>query len=114
MEEILDNLSKVEGIIVEDVIDLVHQLHEGGKIAMKGKLPLNSISDIRKIYTPGVAAICRDIRKRPELAYKYTAIPNQVAIVTNGTARITSYNVCYTKLLRSKAPSSPSTTTRTM
>jgi malate dehydrogenase (oxaloacetate-decarboxylating) len=86
MEGILDNLAKVEGIIVEDVIDLVHQLHEGGKIAMKGKLPLNSISDIRKIYTPGVAAICRDIFKRPELAYRYTAIPNQVAIVTNGTA----------------------------
>ncbi len=86
MEEILDNLAKVEGIIVEDVIDLVHLLHEGGKIAMKGTRPLNSIGDIRKIYTPGVATICRDIQKRPELAYKYTAIPNQVAIVTNGTA----------------------------
>jgi len=86
MEGILDNLAKVEGIIVEDVIDLVHQLHEGGKIAMKGKLPLDSIGVVRKIYTPGVATICRDIQKKPELAYKYTAIPNQVAIVTNGTA----------------------------
>ncbi len=86
MEEILDNLAKLEGIIVEDVVDLVHQLHEGGKITMKGTHPLNTISDIRKIYTPGVATICRDIQKRPELAYKYTAIPNQVAIVTNGTA----------------------------
>jgi malate dehydrogenase (oxaloacetate-decarboxylating) len=86
MEGILDNLAKVEGIIVEEVIDLVHQLHEGGKIAMKGRLPIQSIGDIRKIYTPGVASICRDIQKKPELAYRYTAIPNQVAIVTNGTA----------------------------
>ncbi len=86
MEGILDNLAKVEGIIVEDVIDLVHQLHEGGKIAMKSKLALDSIGIVRKIYTPGVANICRDIQKNPELAYKYTAIPNQVAIVTNGTA----------------------------
>ena len=86
LERILDNLSKVEGIIVEEVIDLVHQLHEGGKIAMKGKLPIKGIGDIRKIYTPGVAAICRDIQKKPELAWKYTAIPNLVAIVTNGTA----------------------------
>jgi malate dehydrogenase (oxaloacetate-decarboxylating) len=86
LEHILDNLSKVEGIIVEDVIDLVHQLHEGGKIAMKGRLPIKTIGDIRKIYTPGVAAICRDIQRRPELAWKYTAIPNMVAIVTNGTA----------------------------
>lgn len=86
LEQILDNLAKVDGIIVEEVIDLVHQLHEGGKIAMKGTLPINSIGDIRKIYTPGVAQICRDIHKKPELAWKYTAIPNQVAIVTNGTA----------------------------
>lgn len=86
MEGILDNLAKVEGIIVEEVIDLVHQLHEGGKIAMKSRLPIQSIGDIRKIYTPGVASICRDIQKKPELAYRYTAIPNQVAIVTNGSA----------------------------
>jgi malate dehydrogenase (oxaloacetate-decarboxylating) len=86
LEQILENISKVEGIIVEDVIDLVHQLHEGGKIAVKSKLPINNIGDIRKIYTPGVAAICRDIQKKPELAWKYTAIHNMVAIVTNGTA----------------------------
>ncbi len=86
MEGILDNLAQLDGVIVEDVIDLVHQLHEGGKIAMKSKLPLDSIGVVRKIYTPGVANICRDIQKQPDLAYKYTAIPNQVAIVTNGTA----------------------------
>jgi malate dehydrogenase (oxaloacetate-decarboxylating) len=86
MEGILDNLAKVEGIIVEDVIDLVHQFHEGGKIAMKSKIALDSIGVVRKIYTPGVATICNDIYNKPELAYKYTAIPNQVAIVTNGTA----------------------------
>ncbi|MBE0599156.1 MAG: NAD-dependent malic enzyme [Desulfuromonadales bacterium] len=86
LERILDNLSKVEGVIVEEVIDLVHQLHEGGKIAMKGKLPIRGIGDIRKIYTPGVAQVCRDIQKKPELAWKYTVIHNQVAIVTNGTA----------------------------
>ena len=86
LEEILDNLSKVQGIIVEEVIDLVRQLHEGGKLQMKSRLPIKTIGDIRKIYTPGVAVICRDIQKKPELAYKYTCIPNQVAIVTNGTA----------------------------
>ncbi len=86
LEKILDSISKVEGIIVEEVIDLVHQMHEGGKIAMKGRLPIKSIGDIRKIYTPGVATVCLDIHKKPDLAWKYTAIHNQVAIVTNGTA----------------------------
>lgn len=86
LEELVDSLSSLSGIIVEDVIDLVHQMHEGGKIGVKSRLPIKTISDVRKIYTPGVAAVCRDIQKKPELSFKYTAIPNQVAIVTNGTA----------------------------
>lgn len=86
LEEVVDALAHLDGIVVEDVFDLVQQVHEGGKIATKSRVEINTISDVRKIYTPGVAAICRDIHKRPELAYQYTAIPNQVAIVTNGTA----------------------------
>jgi malate dehydrogenase (oxaloacetate-decarboxylating) len=86
LEDVVDALTHLEGVIVEDVIDLVQQVHLGGKIATKSRVEINSISDVRKIYTPGVAAICKEIQKHPELAYKYTAIPNQVAIVTNGTA----------------------------
>jgi len=86
LEELVDALSKLSGIIVEDVVDMVQQMHEGGKIATKSRLPIKTISDVRKIYTPGVASVCRDIQNKPELAFKYTAIPNQVAIVTNGTA----------------------------
>lgn len=85
-EDVVDAIAKLEGIIVEDVIDLVHQLHEGGKIATKSKVRIETITDVRQIYTPGVAAICKDIEKSPELAYQYTSIPNSVAIVTNGTA----------------------------
>jgi malate dehydrogenase (oxaloacetate-decarboxylating) len=85
-EELVEAIANLEGIIVEDVIDLVHQVHEGGKIATRSRVRIETITDIRQIYTPGVAAICKDIQQSPELAYKYTAIPNQVAIVTNGTA----------------------------
>jgi len=85
-EDVVDAIGQLEGIIVEDVIDLVHQLHEGGKIATKSRVRIETITDVRQIYTPGVAAICKDIQRTPELAYRYTSIPNQVAIVTNGTA----------------------------
>ncbi len=85
-EELVDAIANLEGIIVEDVIDLVHQVHEGGKIATKSQVRIETITDIRQIYTPGVAVICKDIERSPELAYQYTTIPNQVAIVTNGTA----------------------------
>ena len=86
LEQILRDIAAIDGVVIEDVIDLVRQLHEGGKIAMKGVRPIRSINDVRKLYTPGVAAVCRDIQKQPELAWKYTAIGNQVAIITNGTA----------------------------
>ncbi|MGW8311734.1 MAG: malic enzyme-like NAD(P)-binding protein [Desulfuromonadales bacterium] len=85
-EELVDAISNLEGIVVEDVIDLVHKIHEGGKIATRSRVRIETITDVRQIYTPGVATICKDIERVPELAYKYTSIPNQVAIVTNGTA----------------------------
>jgi len=86
LARILHDIAAIDGVAIEEVIDLVRQLHEGGKITMKGTRPIRSINDLRKLYTPGVAAVCLDIRKHPELAWKYTAIGNQVAIVTNGTA----------------------------
>jgi len=85
-EDVVDAITNLEGIIVEDVIDLVHKVHEGGKIGTRSKVRIETITDVRQIYTPGVAAICTDIQRSPELAYKYTSIPNSVAIVTNGTA----------------------------
>jgi malate dehydrogenase (oxaloacetate-decarboxylating) len=85
-EDVVDAIANLDGVIVEDVIDLVHQLHEGGKIATRSRVRIETITDVRQIYTPGVAAICTDIQHAPELAYRYTSIPNQVAIVTNGSA----------------------------
>jgi malate dehydrogenase (oxaloacetate-decarboxylating) len=86
LEQILASIDSVDGVSVEEVIDRVQKVHEGGKIAMKSRVEINSIGDIRKIYTPGVASICRQIQQNPELARTYTAISNTVAIVTNGTA----------------------------
>ncbi len=85
-DEVVEAIANLEGIIIEDEIDLVHQVHEGGKIATKSQVRIETITDVRQIYTPGVAAICKDIERNPELAHKYTSIPNQVAIVTNGSA----------------------------
>ena len=41
---------------------------------------------MRKVYTPGVARVCKLIQSDPALASRYTGIANTVAIVTNGTA----------------------------
>ncbi len=86
LEVILQKIATVEGVFIEEVIDRVQKVHEGGKIAMKSRVEIKTLGDIRKIYTPGVASICRQIQNNPKLADTYTAIGNMVAIVTNGTA----------------------------
>ncbi len=83
---VLEELGKVEGVIISDIIDPVLEMHRGGKISVKSRIVIDSISTIRKVYTPGVAKVCKLIQRKPELAYDYTVIPNTVAIVTNGTA----------------------------
>ena len=86
LQGVLEELGKVEGVIISDIIDPVLEMHRGGKISVKSRIAIDSISTIRKVYTPGVAKVCKLIQRKPELAYKYTVIPNTVAIVTNGTA----------------------------
>ncbi|HEU5361200.1 MAG TPA: ACT domain-containing protein [Candidatus Deferrimicrobiaceae bacterium] len=86
LEAVLEEVGKVEGAIISDIIDPVLELHRGGKIRVKSKNPIDGISTIRKIYTPGVAKVCKLIRENPVRAYDFTSIGNTVAIVTNGTA----------------------------
>jgi malate dehydrogenase (oxaloacetate-decarboxylating) len=52
---------------------------------MVNTIPINSLDDLRKVYTPGVAAVCRLIVEKPSLKDTYTNIPYSVAIVTDGT-----------------------------
>ncbi|MDR4435583.1 NAD-dependent malic enzyme [Bacillus tequilensis] len=75
-----------EGIRLHTVSDEVLSAHEGGKIQMKSKMPIHSLAELGRVYTPGVADVCRLIEKEPEKASIYTTISNSVAIVTDGTA----------------------------
>jgi malate dehydrogenase (oxaloacetate-decarboxylating)(NADP+) len=57
-----------------------------GKIEVIPTKSYNTQRDLSMAYTPGVAEPCREIEKRPEDAYKYTAKGNLVAVISNGTA----------------------------
>jgi malate dehydrogenase (oxaloacetate-decarboxylating) len=59
--------------------------HEGGKLEIEAIHPVRSVQEMRDVYTPGVARVCRAIVARPELAGRYTMISRSVAICTNGT-----------------------------
>ena len=86
LAEVIEAIKAVGGVDVLDVVDEVLSIHEGGKIEVSSRLRLNSMEDLQKVYTPGVAGVCRKIVSDPSLARKYTWISNTVAIVTNGTA----------------------------
>jgi malate dehydrogenase (oxaloacetate-decarboxylating) len=86
LQEVLAEIGKVQGVIISEIIDPVLEMHRGGKIRVKSRVPLDGLSTLRKIYTPGVAKVCKLIEQTPDLKYEYTSIGNTVAIVTNGTA----------------------------
>ena len=78
----INNRTEVEILEIEDI---VFKRHEGGKIHSKRKQELRRLEDLRYIYTPGVARVCRRIMNHPESYRKYTNIGNSVGIFTNGT-----------------------------
>ncbi len=86
VEKIVEAIEHLPGTKVLQVRDEVLELHQKGKIAIRSRIPLDSMATLRRVYTPGVAEVCLKIAKQPELARLYTSISHMVAIVTDGTA----------------------------
>ena len=67
----------------EDAMRL-HPFYKG-KIAVTPKCRIRDFDDFAIWYTPGVAAVCKDIAANPEKVYQHTNKGNMVAVVTDGT-----------------------------
>lgn len=85
-KEIVNFVKRIEGVKVLRVMDRTFSAHEGGKIEIHNRIPIRTRDDLSKVYTPGVARICRDIQEHKDHAYRYTVKGNAVAVVTDGTA----------------------------
>ena len=70
----------------EPRLDDILRLHRGGKTRRVSRLKLETIEQLRQVYTPGVARVSKMIEADPALAYDYTSIGDTVAVITNGTA----------------------------
>ncbi|MEK6559603.1 MAG: malic enzyme-like NAD(P)-binding protein, partial [Planctomycetota bacterium] len=88
IKEITNALSAIGKDVVEviSVKDKVFELHEKGKIYLNNRISITTFEDLSRVYTPGVAKVCKAIQERPELAKEYTIIKNTVAVITDGTA----------------------------
>lgn len=82
---IIEAVKAVDGVEVLAVADPVFESHRGGKIHSSSRVRLEHVSDLRSIYTPGVARVSTAIAKEPARAWDLTGVGGSVAIYTNGT-----------------------------
>ena len=85
-QKVVEELKRIKGANVLQVTDRTFMVHQGGKIEIKNKIPLNSREDLSMAYTPGVARICMAIHEKRERVYDLTIKKNTIAVVTDGTA----------------------------
>lgn len=64
-----------------------------GKISIANKIPNLKKKDMQLIYTPGVAAVSKEIFRHPAQKYILTSKANNVAIITDGTRLLGLGNV---------------------
>ena len=57
-----------------------------GKLGVHSKVELKTIDDMSMAYTPGVAAVCREIARDRSKVYELTCKGNMVAVVSDGSA----------------------------
>ncbi|WP_197376771.1 NAD(P)-dependent malic enzyme [Mycolicibacterium baixiangningiae] len=71
-------------VVIDDAE--IFAAHEGGKLSVELKAPLDTQRALSIAYTPGVAQVSRAIAKDPSLAAKYTWANRLVAVVSDGSA----------------------------
>ncbi|KUI30928.1 malate dehydrogenase [Mycobacterium sp. IS-1742] len=71
-------------VVIDD--EEIFAAHEGGKLSVELKAPLDTQRALSIAYTPGVAQVSRAIAKDPALAAKYTWANRLVAVVSDGSA----------------------------
>ena len=71
-----------------DINEKALELHKlwKEKLETTSKVHINSKEDLSVLYTPGVAAPCKEIAKEKETVYTYTTKANTIAVVSDGSA----------------------------
>jgi malate dehydrogenase (oxaloacetate-decarboxylating) len=77
--------------IYAESLDL-HERHHG-KIEVHSNVPITNRRDLSLAYTPGVGAVCKEIHRDKNLAYKYTLKANMIAIVSDGSRVLSLGNI---------------------
>ncbi len=71
---------------VDDQVDEILRLHEGGKLEVRATVPLRDRADLARVYTPGFTTVAGRIATRPDLVDRWSLRSHTVAVVTDGTS----------------------------
>ncbi|PRC44682.1 NAD-dependent malic enzyme, partial [Mycobacterium sp. ITM-2017-0098] len=71
-------------VVIED--NEIFEAHEGGKLSVELKSPLDTQRALSIAYTPGVAQVSRAIAADATLAKRYTWANRLVAVISDGSA----------------------------
>lgn len=82
---VLDVIRALPDVELISTTDRVFEAHRGGKLRTSSRNKLETLSDLRYIYTPGVARVALALQREPDLAWDFTGIGTSVGIFTNGT-----------------------------
>jgi malate dehydrogenase (oxaloacetate-decarboxylating) len=85
-KKILDAIRLLSDIELVDSQDGVISIHQGGKIDVISRVPLNDGDDLAMSYTPGVGRISSMIAEDKSRVWELTGRRNAVAVLSNGTA----------------------------
>src|ERR1043166_7394998 len=86
VEQIVAAVRSLDKVKVVEVSDPVFQMHQGGKIAVQGKLPIATRESLSMAYTPGVARVSSAIATDRSKVWALTTKSNAVAVISDGTA----------------------------
>ena len=86
LDKLLEIIRPIDGVDIVSVRDDILEMHRRGSIEVVSRVPIKSQTDLRMLYTPGVASVCQEVEGNPATAWEMTGICDRVAIVTNGTA----------------------------
>jgi len=86
LQTIILRVRSIAGVTVEAVEDDVLKVHENGKLRVESNPRIETLRDLQKVYTPGVASVSQLILKEPQRFRDYTWAGRTVAIVTDGSA----------------------------
>ena len=85
-EAVVEAVGSLDGVSVDSVSDRTFLMHLGGKIAVRGRIPVKTRDDLSMAYTPGVARVSMAIHEDVDKAWTLTIKGNAVAVISDGTA----------------------------